>query len=71
MGNRRLTRLTNAFTKKAKNHEHMMSVYFMHYNFVRLHKTLRVTPVAGVTLKLWEMSDMGQLLEDWQTSSVS
>ena len=47
MGNRRLTRLTNAFSKKAKNHEHMMSVYFMHYNFVRLHKTLRVTPAMA------------------------
>jgi hypothetical protein len=39
MGNRRMTRLTNAFSKKAANHAHMMAVYFMHYNFVRIHQT--------------------------------
>ena len=44
MGNRRMTRLTNAFSKKAENHAHMMAIYFMHYNFVRIHQTLRVTP---------------------------
>ena len=37
MGNRRVTRLTNAFLKKAANHAHMMAIYFMHYNFVRIH----------------------------------
>ena len=64
MGNRRMTRLTNAFSKKAKNHEHMMAIYFMHYNFVRIHQTLRITPAmaAGVTPKLWEMSDMVKVL---------
>jgi IS1 family transposase len=56
MGNRRMTRLTNAFSKKAENHAHMMAIYFMHYNFVRIHQTLRVTPAmaAGVTPKLRE-----------------
>ena len=70
MGNRRMTRLTNAFSKKAKNHEHMMAIYFMHYNFVRIHQTLRVTPAmaAGVTPKLWEMSDLVKVLEDWEAS---
>ena len=70
MGNRRMTRLTNAFSKKAINHEHMMAIYFMHYNFVRIHQTLRVTPAmaAGVTPKLWEMSDMVNVLEDWEAS---
>lgn len=50
MGNRRMTRLTNAFSKKAENHAHMMAIYFMHYNFVRIHQTLKVTPAmaAGV-----------------------
>jgi len=38
MGNRRMTRLTNAFSKKAENHSHMMEIYFMHYNFVRIHQ---------------------------------
>ena len=68
MGNRRMTRLTNAFSKKAENHALMMAVYFMHYNFVRIHQTLKVTPAmaAGVTNKLWEMSDMVKVLEDWE-----
>ncbi len=71
MGNRRMTRLTNAFSKKAKNHEHMMAIYFMHYNFVRIHQTLKITPAmaAGVTSKLWEMSDMVTVLEDWETTN--
>jgi IS1 family transposase len=69
MGNRRMTRLTNAFSKKAANHEHMMAIYFMHYNFVRIHQTLKITPAmaAGVTGKLWEMADMVKVLEDWET----
>src|ERR1019366_96049 len=64
MGNRRMTRLTNAFSKKAENHAHMMAIYFMHYNFVRIHQTLKMTPAmaAGVTSKLWEMSDMVKVL---------
>ncbi len=71
MGNRRMTRLTNAFSKKAENHAHMMSLYFMHYNFVRIHQTLRMTPAmaAGVTSKLWEMSDMVKVLVDWETAA--
>lgn len=68
MGNRRMTRLTNAFSKKAENHAHMMAIYFMHYNFVRIHQTLRVTPAmaAKVTGHLWEMADMVKVLEDWE-----
>jgi len=68
MGNRRMTRLTNAFSKKAANHAHMMAIYFMHYNFVRIHQTLKVTPAmaVGVTAKLWEMADMVKVLEDWE-----
>ena len=68
MGNRRMTRLTNAFSKKAENHAHMMAIYFMHYNFVRIHQTLKITPAmaAKVTSKLWEMSDMVSVLEDWE-----
>ncbi|MGB6535146.1 MAG: helix-turn-helix domain-containing protein [Xanthobacteraceae bacterium] len=72
MGNRRMTRLTNAFSKKAANHDHMMAIYFMHYNFVRIHQTLKVTPAmaAGVSAKLWEMSDMVKVLEDWEASTA-
>ena len=70
MGNRRMTRLTNAFSKKAVNHAHMMAIYFMHYNFVRIHQTLKITPAmaAGVTGKLWEMSDMVKVLEAWEAT---
>ena len=70
MGNRRLTRLTNGFSKKAENHAHAMAIYFMHYNFVRIHQTLRCTPAmaAGVTTKLWELSDMVKVLEDWEAA---
>lgn len=73
MGNRRMTRLTNAFSKKAVNHAHMMAVYFMHYNFVRIHQTLKVTPAmaVGVSDKLWEMSDMVKVLEDWENDATS
>jgi hypothetical protein len=48
----------------------MMALYFMHYNFVRLHQTLRMTPAmaAGVTARLWEMSDMVEVLEAWEQS---
>jgi transposase-like protein len=68
MGNRRMTRLTNAFSKKAENHAHGMSIYFMHYNFVRIHQTLRVTPAmaAGVTSNLWELSGLVAVLEAWE-----
>jgi IS1 family transposase len=57
MGMRRFTRLTNGFSKKLENHLHMLSLYFVHYNFVRVHKSLRVTPAmaAGVTDTLHDM----------------
>ncbi len=73
MGNRRMTRLTNAFSKKAENHAHTMAIYFMHYNFVRIHQTLKITPAmaAGVTSQLWEMSDMVKVLEAWEAANKS
>lgn len=65
MGTRRFTRLTNAFSKKAENHAYAVAIYFMHYNFVRIHQTLRCSPAmaAGVTTKLWELTDMVKVLE--------
>lgn len=68
MGVRRFTRLTNAFSKKLENHFHMLAIYFMFYNFVRVHKTLRVTPAvaAGIEKRLWDMRDLAQMVEDWQ-----
>lgn len=62
---RRFTRLTNAFSKKAENHVHALSLYFMYYNFVRIHQTLRVTPAmaAGVSDKLWDLADIVRMID--------
>jgi hypothetical protein len=48
----------------------MMAIYFMHYNFVRIYQTLKITPAmaAGVTSKLWEMSDLIDILEQWEAT---
>lgn len=65
MGNRRFTRLTNAFFKKIENHCHALAIYFVFYNFVRVHKTLRVSSAmaAGVETRLWEMEDIVRLID--------
>src|SRR5258708_17674084 len=62
---RRFTRLTNAFSKKVENHAHNIALFMTYYNFVRIHKTLRVTPAmaAGVTNRLWEIDDIVALAE--------
>lgn len=62
---RRFTRLTNAFSKKVENHAYAVALHMMYYNFVRIHQTLRVTPAmaAGVTDRLWEVSDIVALWE--------
>lgn len=63
---RRFTRLTNAFSKKLANHEAAISLHYMHYNFARIHQTLRVTPAmaAGVSRHVWEISEIVGLLKD-------
>jgi hypothetical protein len=65
MGNRRFTRLTNAFSKKIDNHVHALALFFCHYNFCRIHKTLKVTPgmAAGVTNTLWSLEDIAERIE--------
>ena len=65
MGMRRFTRLTNAFSKKLENHMHAVSFYFMVYNFVKIHKTIKTTPAleAGVTTYLWSMEDIVMMTE--------
>ena len=72
MSMRRFTRLTNAFSKKFENHAHSVAIHFMHYNFVRIHQTTRVTPAmaAGVTDKLWGLEDMVGVLEEWETEQI-
>jgi IS1 family transposase len=65
MGMRRFTRLTNAFSKKAENHALMVSLHFMHYNFCRIHKTLRISPAmaAKVSERLWSIEDIIDLVD--------
>ena len=66
MSMRRFTRLTNGFSKKVENLEHMVALHFMHYNFVRIHKSLHTTPAmaAGVTDKLWSIADIAALVPE-------
>lgn len=66
MSMRRFTRLTNAFSKKLENHAHMVALYALWYNFVRVHKTLRVSPAmaAGIEKRLWSMEDVIALLDE-------
>jgi len=65
MSMRRFTRLTNAFSKKLENHVASIALYYMHYNFCRIHKTLKVTPAmeAGVSDHVWELEEVIALLE--------
>ena len=65
MSMRRFTRLTNAFSKKVENHVHAVAIYFMFYNFCRVHSTLRVTPAmeAGLTKHVWSREELAGLLE--------
>ena len=64
MGMRRYTGLTNAFSKKVENHAYQVALHYMHYNFVRIHKTLGVTPAmeAEVTDRPWTVEDIVNLL---------
>ena len=66
MGMRRFTRLTNGFSKKIENLEHAVALHFMHYNFGRIHKTLRVTPAmeAGISDHVWSMQEIAGLVKD-------
>ena len=68
MHQRRMTRLTNGFSKKVENHAHAMALHFLYYNFVRVHQSLRMSPAmaAGVTKRLWEMKDVVDMLETWE-----
>lgn len=65
MGMRRFTRLTNAFSKKLENLEHNVALYFMHYNFCRIHTTLRVTPAmeAGIADHVWTLEEVVALID--------
>jgi hypothetical protein len=63
MSMRRFTRLTNAFSKKLDNHKAAVALYFMWYNFARIHQTLRVTPAmeAGICDHVWSAEEIARL----------
>jgi len=65
MGNRRFTRLTNAFSKKLENHCHMLALSFMHYNFCRKHTTVKTAPAvaAGVTDHIWTLDEVVEMID--------
>jgi hypothetical protein len=62
---RRFTRLTNAFSKKVENHVWAIALHYMHYNFCRIHQTLRVTPAmaAGISDHVWSIEELVGLLD--------
>src|SRR5205823_10423740 len=64
MGMRRFTRLTNGFSKKIENHCHAIALYFLYYNFGRVHQTLRVTPAmeAGIADHVWSLEEICNLV---------
>jgi IS1 family transposase len=66
MGMRRFTRLTNGFSKKLENHGHAVALHYMHYNFCRVHKSLRVTPAmeAGLADHVWTLEELVGLLQN-------
>lgn len=65
MSMRRFTRLTNGFSKKIENHIAAVALYFMYYNFCRIHQTLRVTPAmeAGIADRVWSVEELVSLVE--------
>lgn len=66
MGMRRFTRLTNGFSKKIEMHMHAVSLHFMHYNFARIHKSLKVTPAmeAGIATHVWSIEEIVRLIAE-------
>jgi len=72
MGMRRFTRLTNAFSKKVANHIHALALYFVHYNWMRIHKTLKVTPAtaAGLTTKLMSWEDVIAIMDEAEVEAT-
>jgi len=68
---RRFTRLTNAFSKKVENHIASIAIHYMHYNFCRVHQTLRVTPAmeAGIADRVWTIAEMVSILDSKENAN--
>ncbi len=66
MSMRRFTRLTNGFSKKVENHAAAVALHFIHYNFARIHKTLRITPAmaAGISDHVWSYEEIAALIPE-------
>ena len=73
MSMRRFTRLSNGFSKKIENHAHAVALHFMHYNFARIHRSLRVTPAmeAGVSNHVWSLEGIVGLLEKYESVAAA
>jgi hypothetical protein len=73
MSMRRFTRLTNAFSKKAENLAFNLALHYMHYNFCRVHQTLRVTPAmeAGIADHVWEIEELVALVETEERQAIA
>lgn len=71
--NRRFTRLTAGHSNKFENHCHHLAIYFVFYNFARIHSTLRMSPAmaAGIETRLWEIEDVVRLLDDAEISQAA
>lgn len=69
---RRFTRLTNAFSKKLKNHKMAVALHFVHYNFCRVHQSLRITPAmaAGISDHVWSLAEMVGLLDAQEVATL-
>jgi hypothetical protein len=68
MENRRMTRLTNAFSKKVESHAHQLAINFAHHNFSRIHRTLGCTPAmpAGIVSELWSIADLVKYADEYE-----
>ena len=73
MSMKRFARLSNGFSKKIQNHAHAVALHFMHYNFARIHRSLRVTPAmeAGVSDHVWSLEEIVDLLEQDEASRAA
>ncbi len=72
MGMRRFTRLTNAFSKKIQNHAAMVAIYAVHYNFARIHKTLRITPAmaSGLSDHVWSLEEIVMMADNYMPKAA-